>query len=636
MTAGNQTRLGFVQQKPGSKRPLHSKQSKAEISADAGPDVGITAPLAPAEQLLMVGIRNQSMEEKLAAYKKTKEEKAALKITQVSEAHRRTSPRSTILQRTTTKISTSKSQKLIEFKRSSEMEEQDLPAIATQSGNQAAESNDDETSTQTEDEPAITVSEAQEDATEGRSTPDEETSGNEPITNSKSIDSEHSAQSATASEDGKPVAEDTNLKEAKIHSDDDEDDIHPLARTVVKAAPRTSLGKVHVEESSENNHKTENYKPASSLFKIPRKPVIQEPTVNNLLPLPSHMSVLFANFKALENVHTFTKRQGQLCFYHKMRKHVELQSSRNFEIKQLAQFRTILPEGYRFTAAPCLFEGVKTRSILIELLDLKDEVGGNFIPQEEKRRTLFMKRMYDHVKQHHQKFLCSTNPTRTDTYPHSWHPDFDLESVTPIDEAEIPLLKPAVVDILDVNLRDLGSRRDLVKRTMKEELPTVPSSAEKEKRHISSEELAKVAPDSPGVKALSALEQLKERIRQKQLQRKEADLKVKTPEEKRQALIASRLPAVFDLIRFKRVDIIPLKSLTEQVVKSSRMPISEVDGKESLEMLAEALPEWCNVFSVGDGARYFKVLRHDDKKAKIVHDEKALRARLVAKSMSSI
>ena len=106
-----------------------------------------------------------------------------------------------------------------------------------------------------------------------------------------------------------------------------------------------------------------------------------------------------------------------------------------------------------------------------------------------------------------------------------------------------------------------------------------------------------------------------------------------TPEEKHQALINSRLPSVFDLIRFKRVDVTPLKTLTAVVVKSSRMPISEVEGRESLEKLTEALPEWCNIFSLSDGSRYFKVVRDDGKGGKIVHDERALRTRLVAKSM---
>lgn len=73
-------------------------------------------------------------------------------------------------------------------------------------------------------------------------------------------------------------------------------------------------------------------------------------------------------------------------------------------MKHLAQFKTLLPEGYKFTAAPCLFEGVKTRSILIEMLELEDE-SEVFIPQADKRRKLFMERLFDHIKKHHQVTL---------------------------------------------------------------------------------------------------------------------------------------------------------------------------------------------------------------------------------------
>lgn len=75
---------------------------------------------------------------------------------------------------------------------------------------------------------------------------------------------------------------------------------------------------------------------------------------------------------------------------------------RNFEIKHLAQLKTILPEGYKLTEAPCLFEGVKTRSILIDMPILKDESEGNFAPENEKRRKLFVERLYDRIKSHHK------------------------------------------------------------------------------------------------------------------------------------------------------------------------------------------------------------------------------------------
>ncbi|KAG0246358.1 hypothetical protein BG011_002454, partial [Mortierella polycephala] len=184
----------------------------------------------------------------------------------------------------------------------------------------------------------------------------------------------------------------------------DEDNIHPLARTVVKAAPWPSHRKLDSTEDSDTNiYKVRSLKPASTAVKIPHQPIHQATTTDSVtLPLPSHLSALYENFKALEHLLVFSKRQGLLSFYHKLKRHVELQSSRNFEIKDLAQFKTILPEGFKFTAAPCLFEGQRTRSILIEMQEIKDETEGNFVPQADMRRKLFLDRLYDHIKQHHQ------------------------------------------------------------------------------------------------------------------------------------------------------------------------------------------------------------------------------------------
>ncbi|KAF9568861.1 hypothetical protein EC968_002833 [Mortierella alpina] len=459
---------------------------------------------------------------------------------------------------------------------------------------------------------------------------------------------------ADTTEHTKSIAKQSSLKAQTTHEvikqdtvEDDEDNIHPLARTVVKFTVLESRTKVHSEAIQQTR---DSRKAVVTPSKIPPRlaahgSIAETPS----LPLPSHLRTLYDIFKGLETVLVFTKRQGQLCFYHKLKKHVELQSSRNFEIKHLAQFKTILPEAYKYTASPCLFEGARIRSILIDMLDIKDDVEGVFVPQVEKRHKLFLDRLYDRVKLHHQAFLSSTSPPRTDTYPHGWHPEFDLESVPAIEESEVPMLKPSIIDASRLDLKTLGSRRDLTQKTTTttttattttttattlEETPAASTSSDlKEKKRITAAQLAEVAPDSPGVKVLSALEQLRERIRQKQLDKKASGQGLATPEEKRQALIASRLPGVFDLIRFKRVDVISASLLTGQIVRSSKMPISQAEGQESLEMMAKVLPEWCSVFETADGEKYFKVLQTDAQGTTLQHDMKALRARLVARSI---
>ncbi|CAO3571629.1 unnamed protein product [Mortierella alpina] len=658
MAAGNQTRLGFAQQKRGTGRALISKRATNAADGDDTPEDALTKT----DRLLeRVGTLSRTMEEKLAAYKKAKAgEKIQKKESATPVATR--SLRSEVKRPREAKQNTVVEKTLQESKPATQHIQKSAPQAPAKQRADAVENDTDHSSDSDED--------SDEDAEEqlasiSASPPPKATSAVgkvDIVAETHERDTLDKAVDMTAHTE--TVAESTSIKAQMDRevveqdtSEDDEDNIHPLARTVVKSTILENRTQSLSESPSVSHETADGRKAVVAAPKIPPRLATHDAvTENPSLPLPSHLRTLYDIFKGLETVLTFTKRQGQLCFYHKLKKHVELQSSRNFEIKHLAQFKTILPEGYKYTAAPCLFEGARMRSILIDMVDIKGEVEGVFVPQLEKRQRLFLDRLYDRVKLHHQAFLSSTTPPRTDTYPHGWHPEFDLESVAAIEESEVPMLKPSTIDASRLDLRNLGSRRDFAHRTTTTTTTTTTtattttttaaaaatldgspaastSSDSKEKKPITAAQLAEVAPDSPGVKVLSALEQLRERIRQKQVDRKASGQGLATPEEKRQALIASRLPSVFDLIRFKRVDVISTSLLTGQVVKSSKMPISQAEGQESLEMMAKVLPEWCSVFETADGEKYFKVLQTDAQGTALQHDLKALRARLVAKSL---
>ncbi|KAF9922823.1 hypothetical protein FBU30_007031 [Linnemannia zychae] len=663
MAGGNQTRLGLVHQKPGTRRTLNSKRAVDAASNNGGSK---TEKALPAEQLLeKASALTQTMEEKLMEYKKTKEEeKRSKNVTTTTVSTRSTRSivkhsegigKGTVTQRSLrSMMQTSATKILVTKTAASEITTISIPSsqesaisdstVVTESinANEKHDSilNQDNKDEQEEapivqkfhdSEPSNRDAQVQTDDIKPASEKKEAVVTMRVVQQTEEKSEEAEDDSVVPTQEGsprkvsvtketaKPVLKDTT---AQITEDEDEDNIHPLARTVVKSTVRTHRRRSHETISHDLTDKA--HKPVNIPSKSPQKIIVQESALpESLLPFPSHMTALFELFKGLDSVLEFTKRQGQLCFYHKLKKHVELQSGRNFEIKHLAQLKAILPEGYKLTEAPCLFEGVKTRSILIDMPALKnDDSEGNFIPENEKRRKLFVERLYNRIKPHHQTFLHSTTPHRTDTFPYEWHPDFDLETVTPVEEADIPLLKPVIVDSSKMDLKNLGLRKDVVKAHTKSISITQEASTSTSQKKPQAVTAADFPPDAP--------------IRQKQIEKKDQNKGLGSAEEKRQALIASRLPAVFDLIRFKRIDVISLKALTEQVVKSSRQPISEVEGRDSLEMMAKTLPEWCSVFTTNDGVKYFKVLRDDGHGNKILHDERALRTRLVTKSMKSL
>lgn len=81
-----------------------------------------------------------------------------------------------------------------------------------------------------------------------------------------------------------------------------------------------------------------------------------------------------------------------------------------------------------------------------------------------------------------------------------------------VEETDIPLLKPIVVDSSKLNLRNLGVRREIVKAPTKTAMITQedgPSTSQEKAEPVTA---ADFPPEAPVTKALTALEQLKERV----------------------------------------------------------------------------------------------------------------------------
>ncbi|KAG0323798.1 replication licensing factor Cdt1 [Dissophora globulifera] len=390
----------------------------------------------------------------------------------------------------------------------------------------------------------------------------------------------------------------------KTDSSDNEDNIHPLARTVVTVAERPHRAVTEVDRPSTGTtiRSRNSLNGSSKIFR--QAGAAHETIVDKPLPLPTHLRALHSIFEGLEEVMALTKAQGRHCFYHKLKRNVELQSSRNFDIKHLAQIKTILPEVYQLTSEPCLHDGKKIQSIKIDTLGVNEGPTPSFIPQGEVRKKLFIDRLIDHVQKHHQVFLISSTPARMNPYPLRWHPDFNLETVPEIDEAEMPLRKPTVVDVSNVDIRSLGRQREYPQQG-KQEAPSFGSTVS--------------VGDTKTGSVLSSLDLFKERVRRNQEMRQQTT--GPTPLEKREALTASRLRWMFNVIEFKRVEVTPIASLVRDLVRSARSPTSEEEAKEGLEAMTRVLPEWCDIITLATGVDYFRI-----KEGK--HDSKGLRTRL--------
>ncbi|KAG0229827.1 hypothetical protein BGW41_002865 [Actinomortierella wolfii] len=429
------------------------------------------------------------------------------------------------------------------------------------------------------------------------------------------------------------------------------------------------------------------------------------------LPLPKSLDTLFKLFRGLDHIVRFHQHQGQQCFYHKVKRQVERVASQNFEIRHLAQIKTLYPEAFEYSVAPCLHEGKKIRSYLIELKtevkkasgededdsgdrqsDNKEQEGGNtvsntrFIPLENQRRDTFRERLVQYVQKHHNAFLQSTVPPRTDPFPLSWHVKFDLESVPEVDRAQLPELQPRVI-ASDPNfeLQSLGTKTTTSRLVpssssssplssssssgTSNSIVVLPEPQPEGNKHQDKGTLEKKSQESsishgpsavstsvtanataasssgsadvgakkgsttastdekddmiPVPKLLSRLEQMKEKLRLKQLEKQQATQGQVSKADKSLALQRSRLPAIFDMIKFLRFKVMPVSTLAEKIAYSHKWPLSEVEARQHLHLLASELPDWCQIFAAGSTGDHFKVIETDPVK------EKQFRARLV-------
>ncbi|KAG0228777.1 hypothetical protein BGW42_001974 [Actinomortierella wolfii] len=741
----NQTKLGFQHQKPGTRRIV---QRKPAAQAEGKDNADTTSIVAQTDTATLLSSR-QSMEDRLKAFLERKKE--------TKEAASR-------IQRPSTRNAAMLKRKITQAR-----DEKQLSSPSTSSDNLLAsttatskEKSSPPTPTTSRDKVSETWSQTEETSGQEEKIhePEEKENAKQPQENSttsgvedETSDTEHSIAQKTA--DLQEVSELHHLATPPASSpiaplsDEDDEDIHVVARKSVRARPlyiaeeslnvpteakmsatvsttrprstrsaalQARLARISATFSTASQGNLDDIRGTSKTTTVITSSSSSITTTTSTttiatgstaaLPLPKSLDTLFKLFRGLDHIVRFHQHQGQQCFYHKVKRQVERVASQNFEIRHLAQIKTLYPEAFEYSVAPCLHEGKKIRSYLIELKtekkasgedegdgsdrqsDNKAQEGGitvsntRFIPLENQRRDTFRERLVQYVQKHHNAFLQSTVPPRTDPFPLSWHVKFDLESVPEVDRAQLPELQPRVI-ASDPNfeLQSLGTKTTTSRLVLSSSplsssssgtsnsIVVPPEPQPEGNKHQDKGTLEKKSQGSsishgpsavstsvtanatvaassgsadvgakkgsttastdekddmiPVPKLLSRLEQMKEKLRLKQLEKQQATQGQVSKADKSLALQRSRLPAIFDMIKFLRFKVMPVSTLAEKIAYSHKWPLSEVEARQHLHLLASELPDWCQIFAAGSTGDHFKVIETDPVK------EKQFRARLV-------
>ncbi|KAJ3183813.1 replication licensing factor Cdt1 [Geranomyces variabilis] len=374
------------------------------------------------------------------------------------------------------------------------------------------------------------------------------------------------------------------------------------------------------------------------------------------LPLPQHYLVLEKMFLGLEGSATISRARGERCIYHKIRKAVEYQCGRNFEMRNLAQIRTVYPEAYTYAHITTINQGVRVSSVCIDVPDESKRAepvspspktpnsvssvvrgGAHAAPilsamdspsmlrlansagnRMQHRRLEFHARLEKMVRTAHAEFLktIAHSPPGADSKLRAWHPQFDLDSMPEIEPADMPELREALPDFRS----SAAKARSAHEAKQNGDPPSAPvlttprASKNSENSENASETRidAQIAtPPSKGMPAVmpapptkpkSGSAAILERIRERARKKAEAEMygpRKDTPAEIRKKAMLSRLGLVAQALNFiyavESKNVLNITDVVRRLANSLKASLSEAEALEHLKLLAQVAPEYCEL-----------------------------------------
>ncbi|KAJ3022781.1 replication licensing factor Cdt1 [Thoreauomyces humboldtii] len=387
-------------------------------------------------------------------------------------------------------------------------------------------------------------------------------------------------------------------------------------------------------------------------------------TPGKKLDLPFNYQILEKMFHGLEYTVMFMQGRGQRCIYHKIRKAVENMCNRNFELRHLAQIRTVYPEAYSYASVLTVEQGVRIASVCIDMplvtAPLGDAAGksanlsdGPMSPsvihggtlagpaisavdsvgmqksanvaskQSGDRKSEFHRRLETRVREAHNAFLATmpNPPARHDEEEaqlRAWHPNFDLSTVPDIEPAAMPEMKEAVIpDFRNSKAKITG---DEPSTPLPFSVGTPPVRPSEPPTHLPAtptgpEDLGPPVMPRPPSKPKSRSAALLERIREKE--RKKAAAVMYTPQLSATAIrrnaMLSRLGDLAQAMSFlyasKQRTVLDLPHVAQSMSNSLSCSLSVGEARDHVTLLAEVAPEWCTITHLGSTGTHVKIDR---------------------------
>ncbi|XP_076760581.1 chromatin licensing and DNA replication factor double parked [Xylocopa sonorina] len=378
------------------------------------------------------------------------------------------------------------------------------------------------------------------------------------------------------------------------------------------------------------------------------------------LPLPYHYRFLAEAFRCIDTVSAMLFNRKETITFKKLKPAVQELLRKNFTLEHLAQIKTIFPDAYIFSQEKHRTFGSTSKQDKYELIltPVVEENDGRNTPDSDDvlktasessmgprvlldRRRKFYNTLLDRVKDEHDNFLLNL-----ETPMHvpkekivRFHPEFDVESCKPIEQADLPQ-SPNVEklttakDVLDraKSLFSCGTRMEkALQRLAEAKMTSKTNSPEKNEVENSTQTedgmrkvnitVVDTPPATPTVQhnhlttALKGIPKaLLEKVRAKQAA-KALEAMTRTPNAEKEAVMYSRLPELVKVLRnifvAEKKGVLTLEFVITKLENSYRAKLSSAELEEHVRLLCKLLPMWTSIHNVRK-VDYLKLQKETD------------------------
>lgn len=351
------------------------------------------------------------------------------------------------------------------------------------------------------------------------------------------------------------------------------------------------------------------------------------------LQLPFKYRYLLEIFRAVDNVCAIFFNRKEKVTFKKLKPAVQRMLRKNFYESHLAQIKKLMPNAYEFAQEKTRNFGSTSKQDYYQLV-IKPKVNGNnegvsqltLSPQMLIERTKEMQsKLIDLVHKEHDKFLQTLEVPVSVTRGalRRWHPDFQLENVLDVEQAELPL--PPNVEKFSCAKDILSTARNLFNCStpMERALERLETKKKEEKGKQAQnkdqkdavleatpskgldkavDEQMKQAPLESSASLLKGVpKSLLDKIRAKQAA-KALDQMTRRPSQERDAAKYAQLPEIARHVRnvfvTEKKGVLPLENVLTKLQNSYKARNTLKELEEGLKLISNELPRWLSFHDI--------------------------------------